>query len=115
MAKFKCLKHLPEDSHHHTCAFPSGYPAIPHLCTEPGCDAPLLVWLNPEEVREYERGERRFWASGDFSVLKVDDRGLDHRDVFAREAPPLGRWGRFVWRSFMQLPLGRGRAIVRRP
>ena len=109
MAEFKCLEHIPEDAHH-SCAFPPGYPASPHPCAEPGCDAPLLVWLNPAEVRAYERGERRFWASGDLSVVKVDDRGLDYRDVFALETAPLGRWGRFVWRPFM-----RGRGVGRRP
>ena len=103
MAELKCRHHRSENSHQHNCAFPPGYPITPYRCSEPGCPAAPLIWLNPEEVREYERGERRFWEADSLMMFKADDRGLErHRRSFITLS--FKRWSDFLWRMLTHLP-----------
>ena len=73
MALFACLHHRPRDPHHLTyvqLAAPLERP-----CAEADCKEHLVVWLNPEEVRDYERGCRRFYDVA-FNTLTVEGSGL---------------------------------------
>ena len=39
-------------------------------CAEAGCTEKIIVWLNPEEVNDYERGCRLFYDAN-FDTLRV--------------------------------------------
>lgn len=73
MAIRKCHYHRPKSSHYRTYAQPLAYLEL--QCDMEGCTQPVSIWLNPEEVRDYERGSRLFYDDR-FDVLKVDSRGL---------------------------------------
>jgi len=101
MAEVKCLQHQPHP--YHSYAFPTGYPFTPHRCTTPGCTTPPVIWLNPEEVKEYERGERRFQETDSLETLRADNRGMErHRDFAIMKI--LASWGRSLWHSLAHLP-----------
>ena len=75
MARFNCLHHRPTHPHYRSYARPLAYLEQP--CTEPTstCRGRALVWLNPEEVKDYERGSRLFYDA-DLNALRVDGGGL---------------------------------------
>lgn len=103
MAEIKCLNHKPEHPHQHSYAFPVGYPITPHRCKTQDCTTPPLIWLNPEEVKEHERGERRFQEVESWETLRADNRGVEHHhDVFVIKT--LASWGRSLWHSLAHLP-----------
>ena len=74
MAFCRCHHHRPEGPHHLTYTQPLTYLEL--LCSEAGCTQPASIWLNPEEVKDYERGSRLFYNET-YDVFKVDSRGLN--------------------------------------
>lgn len=76
MAIVKCLKdHAPTDAHQQTYVRPTY--DLP--CDVAGCRHPAVIWLNPEEVMDYERGSRVFWESNSFTTMKAGDSGPEQR------------------------------------
>lgn len=73
MAIFQCLHHRPTERHYRSYARPLAYLEQP--CTEPGCTGRVVVWLDPEEVKDFERGSRLF-HDAEYNALGVDDRDL---------------------------------------
>ena len=74
MAYCSCFQHRPDGPHYRTYAQPPAWLELP--CSVEGCTQKVSIWLNPEEVRDYERGSRLFYDA-DFNAFRVDDRGLN--------------------------------------
>ena len=106
MAQFRCLHHRPTQPHYGSYARPPAYLEL--ACTEKDCTHRVVVWLNPEEVKDYERGARLFYDA-DYSTVKVESSGLSAAGPAPMRLPrptlrPLFR----VFRSFGRLK-GSGR------
>lgn len=83
MAIAKCLKdHAPIDAHQQDYVRPTY--DLP--CEIAGCSHPAVIWLNPEEVKDYERGSRVFWESSSFATMKAGDSGPERRPWDAVQA-----------------------------
>ena len=41
-------------------ALPVGYPQTAVMCGTAGCESPARVWLNREQVKEFQQGQRIF-------------------------------------------------------
>lgn len=76
MAIVSCLHHRPAEPHYYTYARLLAYLELP--CTEGGCAERVIIWLNPEEVKDYERGTRLFYDA-DFNAIRVESSGLSDR------------------------------------
>ena len=74
MAYCSCFQHRPDSPHYRTYAQPSTWLELP--CSVGGCTQKVSIWLNPEEVKDYERGSRLF-HDANFNAFRVDDRGLN--------------------------------------
>lgn len=73
MAYCRCLHHRPDEPHYHSYARPLAWLEL--RCSSEGCEEQVIVWLNPEEINDYERGSRVF-HDADFNAFRVDDRGI---------------------------------------
>lgn len=96
MAILRCTeKHRPaEDSHYRVYA----QTAKEMACEVEGCSHLAVIWLDPEERREYTLGSRIFWERGSLTRVRVDGRPLTRLDEpFGRERPtpfPIRQWHR---------------------
>ncbi len=101
MAMFTCLRHRPKGPHYRSYARPLAWLEPP--CRGEGCTQVVLVWLDPEEVRDYERGSRLFYDA-DYNTLRVDGSGLSIAGPAPLRLPRLNfRPAKALW------PLGRKR------
>lgn len=75
MAILKCLAHAPTERHRQDYVRPSHDLS----CSITGCTHPAVIWLNPEEVKDYERGSRVFWESSSFALMRAGDAGPRRR------------------------------------
>lgn len=69
------------------------WPAQDLRCGVAGCRKSLVIWLDPGELHEYERGTRIFWEAGSFTKVRVDHRPLESLDpTRALPAAPALPW-----------------------
>lgn len=110
---FKCLHHAPDHPHYRTYARSSAYPKV--LCSEEGCQQSVAIWLNPEEVNDYERGSRLFYDQ-DFNTLSVDGSGLSYLEPAPYRLPRITRLPFFQRRpktaDVTALPMNENRPLV---
>jgi hypothetical protein len=73
MAIARCLtEHAPKEGHDRSYARPLKH----RTCSVAGCERPAVLWLNPEEAKEHERGTRIFWEPDTFATMRAADDGL---------------------------------------
>lgn len=113
MAMFKCLHHAPDHPHYRTYARSLAYSKV--LCSEEGCQQSVIIWLNPEEVNDYERGSRLFYDQ-DFNTLSVDGSGLRYLEPAPYRLPRITRLLFFQRRpktaDVTALPMNENRPLV---
>ena len=51
---------------------PKGYPEAATLCGSANCEAPGLLWLDADELADYERGVRVFHVASDTIKVGVE-------------------------------------------
>lgn len=92
MALARCLKtHTPRDA---SC---QRYirPLQLLKCEVANCEHSAVIWLDPEEVREYEWGTRTFWEPSTFATMRAGDLGVEMLpwSPWAAFRPLVKRWG----------------------
>lgn len=91
MALFQCSeRHAPADAHHRMF----GWPVRDLRCGVDDCRNHAVVWLDPEELHDYELGARVFWEHGSLAWARLDGRplaapgGASVRSVRTAPRPP---------------------------
>ena len=64
MAIMRCKRHTPKGRTRSYVASvePLGYPTTALVCGSTDCKEPAFIWLEADEKREYDKGERVFRA-----------------------------------------------------
>jgi hypothetical protein len=60
MARVRCAAYALETHRYVNHVLPVGYPDSGVICGVPSCRLPGLIWLEAQEARSYDRGERIF-------------------------------------------------------
>ena len=80
MAYARCLDHKPRNTVYSSYAKPIGYPKSSIICSKVDCSNQGLIWLNGNEERNYQNGERVFSVlNNNFAEVKVNDSGIIER------------------------------------
>lgn len=63
-------------------------------CEVAGCNHPAVIWLDPEEAREYEWGTRTFWEPNTFATMRASNHGVEMLpwSLWAVSRPLFKRW-----------------------
>jgi hypothetical protein len=75
MALARCDEHRPEPiaPDYVSYALPLGYPQTAVTCDVVGCANPARLWLDADERKAFQAGERIFPATGGARVRVADD------------------------------------------
>lgn len=52
---------------------PAGYPDTAAICGTVGCEEPAIIWLNQDEQKEYDTGQRVFGINTNTMKVRVTD------------------------------------------
>ena len=64
--------------------FPVGYPNSALICGIKNCEKNGLIWINRNEMSDYEEGERIFSGLTSVVKMKADDSGIHKKEMAHR-------------------------------
>ncbi len=78
MALCRCINHRPQGKKHNYICYvlPVGYYNTALICGNPSCNQPGLIWLDQNEVQQYNNGQLIFNGPNNFTKMQAQPKTL---------------------------------------